>query len=73
LSRSTSWIKNDLDLAPTAGPLGIVDLDRNDRPLQAHLREHYPRVRDHAEMCRLFDASGAVMGRRLHAVVEPGG
>ena len=35
--------------------------------------EHYPRVRDHAEMCRLFDASGAAMGRRLHAVVEPGG
>jgi hypothetical protein len=25
---------------------------------------------DHTEMCRLFDASGAAMGKRLHAVVE---
>ncbi|MGH2992789.1 MAG: ImmA/IrrE family metallo-endopeptidase [Solirubrobacterales bacterium] len=36
------------------------------------IREHYARVRDHAEMCELFEASGAAMGRRLHAVIEPG-
>ena len=37
------------------------------------IREHYPRLKDHTEMCRLFDASGAAMGKRLRAVIEPGG
>jgi hypothetical protein len=36
------------------------------------IREHYPRIRDHAEMCELFGTSGAAMGRRLHSVIEPG-
>ncbi len=36
------------------------------------IREHYPRLRDHAEMCQLFGASGAAMGKRLHAVIETG-
>jgi Zn-dependent peptidase ImmA (M78 family) len=30
------------------------------------IREHYPQVGNHAEMCRLFGASGAAMGKRLH-------
>ena len=42
--------------------------------MPAHLiREHYERLRHeddcHARMCELFAASGAAMGRRLHAVV----
>lgn len=36
------------------------------------IRDHYPRLKDHGEMCRLFGASGAAMGRRLHAVIETG-
>ncbi|MGH9025369.1 MAG: ImmA/IrrE family metallo-endopeptidase, partial [Acidimicrobiia bacterium] len=36
------------------------------------IREHYPRLRDHGDMCELFGASGAAMGRRLHAVLRPG-
>jgi hypothetical protein len=34
------------------------------------IRARYPRVRDHAEMCRLFGTSGVAMGRRMHAVIE---
>jgi hypothetical protein len=37
------------------------------------IREHYERLRDdddcHERMCELFAASGAAMGRRLHAVI----
>ncbi|MBA2439825.1 MAG: ImmA/IrrE family metallo-endopeptidase [Thermoleophilaceae bacterium] len=33
------------------------------------LREHYRRNRDFHHLCRLFGASGASMGRRLHAVI----
>jgi hypothetical protein len=33
------------------------------------IREHYSRLRDHAEMCRQFGASGAAMGKRLHNVI----
>jgi hypothetical protein len=37
------------------------------------IRTHYPRIRDHPEMCELFGTSGAAMGKRLHAVIEGGG
>jgi Zn-dependent peptidase ImmA (M78 family) len=37
------------------------------------IREHYPRVRDHAEMCELFGTSGAAMGKRLQAAIQRGG
>jgi hypothetical protein len=33
------------------------------------LRCEYARTREFLELCRRFDASGAAMGRRLHAVV----
>jgi len=37
------------------------------------IREHYERLKReddcHALMCKLFSASGAAMGRRLHAVI----
>ena len=62
------------DPATTRPPLPISEEEANAFAaallMPARLiREHYPRVRDHAEMCRLFDASGAAMGRRLHAVI----
>jgi len=43
--------------------------------MPAHLmREHYERLRHfddcHARMCKLFAASGAAMGHRLHAVIR---
>ena len=34
------------------------------------LREHYGRNRDFTHLCRLFEASGAAMGRRLHTVIS---
>lgn len=38
--------------------------------MPAHLiRQHYERLHDHNEMCKLFDSSGAAMGKRMHAVV----
>jgi hypothetical protein len=38
--------------------------------MPAHLvREHYEALRDHTEMCKVFDASGAAMGRRMQAVI----
>ena len=66
------------DPATTRPPLPITEEEANAFAaallMPARLiREHYPRVRDHAEMCRLFDASGAAMGKRLHAVIEPAG
>jgi IrrE N-terminal-like domain len=65
------------DAATTRVPLPINEEEANAFAagllMPARLiREQYARVRDHAEMCRLFDASGAAMGKRLHAVVERG-
>ena len=42
--------------------------------MPAHLiRKHYERLRHepdcHAHLCKLFNASGAAMGHRLHAVI----
>lgn len=38
------------------------------------LREQYDRCeRDFTRLCSTFDASGAAMGRRLHAVIRPAG
>ena len=34
------------------------------------LRREYERNRDFEHLCTLFNASGAAMGRRLHAVIE---
>ena len=33
------------------------------------LQEHYEKNRDFHHLCRLFGASGAAMGRRLHRVI----
>ena len=33
------------------------------------VRKHYERKRDFHDLCRLFGASGAAMGRRLHRVI----
>ena len=61
--------------ATTAPPVPITEEEANVFAaallMPARLiREHYPRVREHAEMCRLFGTSGAAMGKRLHAVIE---
>ena len=63
------------DPATTRPPLPITEEEANAFAaallMPARLiREHYARVGDHTEMCRLFAASGAAMGKRLHAVVE---
>ena len=37
------------------------------------IREQYARCdRDFSRLCDTFGASGAAMGRRLHAVIKPG-
>ena len=77
--RSTTVAPEDRDAeAPTTKPpVPITEEEANVFAaallMPARLiREHYPRIRDHAEMCELFGTSGAAMGRRLHSVIEPG-
>src|SRR5918994_3619291 len=70
--------ERDAEAATTKPPVPITEEEANAFAaallMPARLiREHYPRLRDHAEMCRLFDASGAAMGKRLHAVIRSGG
>jgi hypothetical protein len=68
--------ENDAHPASTTPPVPISEEEANAfaaallMPAQL-IREHYPRIKDHAEMCRLFGASGAAMGKRLHAVIHP--
>jgi hypothetical protein len=76
--RSTTVAPEEVaDAATTKPPLPITEEEANAfaaallMPVRL-IREHYPRVRDHAEMCRLFGTSGAAMGKRLHAVIDPG-
>lgn len=78
--RSTTVAPEEAESEPatTRPPLPITEEEANAFAaallMPARLiREHYPRLRDHTEMCRLFGTSGAAMGKRLHAVVEPDG
>ena len=69
----------DPEQKPTSRPTGSrVEEEANvfaaALTMPAHLiREHYERLEHgddcHARMCKLFAASGAAMGRRLHAVI----
>ena len=75
--RSTSI---DPDEDPSADAPAIPDIEEEASAfaaallMPAHLvRAHYQRLRDHTEMCKLFDASGAAMGRRMQAVVDADG
>jgi hypothetical protein len=75
--RSTTVAPEERDVEPatTKPPVPITEEEANAFAaallMPARLiREHYPRVGDHAEMCQLFGASGAAMGKRLHAVIE---
>jgi IrrE N-terminal-like domain len=69
--------ERDADPATTEPPVPITEEEANVFAaallMPARLiREHYPRLRDHAEMCELFGTSGAAMGKRLYAVIESG-
>jgi Zn-dependent peptidase ImmA (M78 family) len=64
------------DSASTRSPLPVSEEEANafsaallmPAPL---IREHYERLGgDFDALCRLFQASGAAMGRRLHAVID---
>ncbi len=67
----------DDDEDPAAGGLSVeeeANVFAAALTMPAHLmREHYERLRRdeecHKKMCGLFNASGAAMGRRLHAVI----
>ncbi len=66
----------DPDEDPAADDPAIPDIEEEASAfaaallMPAHLiRLHYDRLGDHAEMCNLFDASGAAMGKRMQAVV----
>jgi len=66
--------ESTIESAPTKPPVPITEEEANAFAaallMPAHLiREHYPQLQDHAEMCRLFGASGAAMGKRLHSVI----
>jgi len=72
--RSTSI---DPDEDPTTDAPTIPDIEEEASAfaaallMPAHLvREQYETLRDHTEMCKQFDASGAAMGRRLQAVIN---
>jgi hypothetical protein len=62
----------------TAAPLPLAENEANSfaaavlMPAQL-LREEYQRDRDFHRLRTVFGASGAAMGRRLHAVVTPSG
>src|SRR5918995_694552 len=64
--------EGDAGTATTRPPVPVTEAEANAFAAARLIREHYPRVRDHAEMCQLFGTSGAAMGKRLNAVIEPG-
>jgi hypothetical protein len=69
-----------VDPDPAKAPVGLSATEEQADAYAAALlmpasliREQYLRCgRDFFKLCDVFGSSGAAMGRRLHAVIEPG-